>query len=203
MKRLFTYLMTFAAFAIIFSAMTGCGETEQKTNIVANGANNTATQKQTNSTEFPPLPSGLADAEVAMLDGTKFKISDKRGKVLLLNIWGTWCGPCIKEMPHLIALQNEYGERGFEVIGLNIGDGAGSPEPLDKIKEFVAKQKLNYTIAIASNAVNRQFDMISKRSVVPQTILVDREGRFRNGFVGGGQKIFDSMKQSVAKVMAE
>lgn len=193
--------MTFAALAVVFSALTGCGSSEQNA-ISANSAANTGGQKQMNATEYPPLASGLADAEIALLDGTKFKISDKKGKVLLVNIWGTWCGPCIAEMPHLIALQNEHGDKGFEVIGLNIGDGNGTPEPIDDIKTFVAKQKLNYTIAIASNAVSTQFNLITKQSVVPQTILVDREGRLRGVFIGGGQRIFNSMKESVAKVLA-
>lgn len=205
MKQFFTKLMTFAALAVIFSAMTGCGNSVEST--TSSSANNSATNgvapRRASSSEFPPLASGLADAEVAMVDGTKFKISDKKGKVLLINIWGTWCGPCIAEMPHLIELQNKHGEQGFEVIGLNIGDGSGTPEPLDDIKEFVAKQKLNYTIAIASNAVTNQFYQITKQQVVPQTMLVDREGKLRGVFVGGGPRIFSSMKQNVEKVMGE
>lgn len=194
--------MTFAALAVVFSAFTGCGSTEQNT-AASNSASNAGAKKQTSSTEFPPLASGLADAEVEMLDGTKFKISDKKGKVLLVNIWGTWCGPCIAEMPHLIELQNQHGERGFEVIGLNIGEFEGPPEPPEKIRAFVAKQKLNYTIAISPRAVTNQFQSITKQQVVPQTILVDREGRLRGVFVGGGPKIFNSMKENVAKVLAE
>ncbi len=203
MKQLFTYLITFAALAVIFSAMTGCGGVQSSNTNANNTATNASAQKQPGSSDYPPLASGLADAEVAMVDGTKFKISDKKGKVLLVNIWGTWCGPCIAEMPHLIELQNKHGEQGFEVIGLNIGDGGGSPEPLSDIKEFVAKQKLNYTIAIASNAVTNQFYLITKQQVVPQTILVDRAGKLRGVFVGGGPRIFSSMKQNVEKVMAE
>jgi thiol-disulfide isomerase/thioredoxin len=204
MKRLFTDLIMFAALAVIFSAMSGCGGNVQSSNTVANNsATNNAAQKKDIATDYPPLASGLSDAEVAMVDGTKFKLSDKKGKVLLVNIWGTWCGPCIAEMPHLIELQNTHGEKGFEVIGLNIGDGNGSPEPLDDIKEFVAKQKLNYTIAIASNTVTNQFYLITKQQVVPQTILVDREGKLRGVFVGGGPRIFNSLKQTVEKTMAE
>lgn len=194
--------MTFAALALIFSSLTGCGGTEQNTAATDSAANKGA-QKQTSTTEYPPLAAGLADADIALLGGGTFKISDKKGKVLLVNIWGTWCGPCIAEMPHLVELQNKLGEQGLEVIGLNIGDGNGTPEPIDDIKAFVAKQKLNYTIAIASNSVSSQFNSITKQSVVPQTILVDRQGRLRGVFVGGGQRIFNSMKENVAKVMAE
>lgn len=195
--------MMFAALAVIFSGMTGCGGVQSSNSTANNSAINNAAQKKDVATDYPPLASGLADAEVEMLDGTKFKISDKKGKVLLVNIWGTWCGPCIAEMPHLIELQNKHAEQGFEVIGLNIGDGGGTPEPIDQIKAFVAKQKLNYTIAIASSAVSTQFNLITRQSVVPQTILVDREGRLRRVFVGGGPKIFNSMKENVAKIIEE
>lgn len=195
--------MTFTALAVIFSGMTGCGGVQSSNSTANNSAINNAAQKKDVATDYPPLASGLADAEVEMLDGTKFKISDKKGKVLLVNIWGTWCGPCIAEMPHLIELQSKHAEQGFEVIGLNIGDGGGTPEPIDQIKAFVAKQKLNYTIAIASSAVSTQFNLITRQSVVPQTILVDREGRLRRVFVGGGPKIFNSMKENVAKIIEE
>lgn len=203
MKRLFVHTIVFAALAVVFSALTGCGGTEQTNLNGTNSAGNAAAQKQNDSSAFPPLASGLADAELPMLDGAKFKLADKKGKVLLVNIWGTWCGPCIDEMPHLRALQTQYSSQGFEVIGLNIGDGDGSPEPIDAIRSFVAKQELNYTIAIAPNAVTNQFYAITKQSVVPQTILVDREGRLRGVFVGGGPRIVNSMRQTVAKLMGE
>lgn len=194
--------MTFAALTVIFSSLTGCGDSGENS-AINKSASNTGAQKQVNPTGYPPLPSGLADAEIALLDGGNFKISDKKGKVLLVNQWGTWCGPCIAEMPHLIELQTKHGDQGLEVIGLNIGDGAGTAEPIDQIKTFVAKQKLNYTIAIASNSVSNQFNSITKQTVVPQTILIDREGRLRGVFIGGGQRIFNSMKENVTKVMAE
>jgi thiol-disulfide isomerase/thioredoxin len=203
MREFITNLALFIVLAIIFSGLTSCGSVQSSNTNANNTATNTGAQKQPSSSDYPPLASGLADAEIEMLDGTKFKISDKKGKVLLVNIWGTWCGPCIAEMPHLIALQNEYGEKGFEVIGMNIGDGSGTPEPINRIKNFVAERKLNYTIAIASNAVTNQFYSITRQSVVPQTILVDREGKLRGVFIGGGPSIFDKMKQNVAKVMAE
>ncbi|QQS33844.1 MAG: TlpA family protein disulfide reductase [Acidobacteriota bacterium] len=152
---------------------------------------------------FPPLPPTLANTQYQLLDGTPFKLSDKKGKVLLVNIWGTWCGPCRAEMPHLIALQNKYGPQGFEVIGLNIGDGSGSPEPVDLIKSFAEKMGLNYTLAISSNENTREFYRLTRQEVVPQTIIVDRNGKLRGVLVGSGQRVYDSMYETVGKVMAE
>src|SRR5688500_8106608 len=57
---------------------------------------------------FPPIRAGLAAAEFELLDGAKIKLADKKGKVLLVNIWGIWCGPCRAEMPHLVEIQDKY-----------------------------------------------------------------------------------------------
>jgi thiol-disulfide isomerase/thioredoxin len=163
-----------------------------------------STPTQATKVEYPPLASGLANAEFKLLDGNgTFKVSENKGKVMLLNIWGTWCGPCRAEMPHLVELQEKYRDDGFEVIGLNIGNGQGSPEPIDLIKQFSERMKLNYTIAISDNASTVEFYKITQQQVVPQSLLVDREGKLRGMFIGGGMRVIGTMKETVDKVMAE
>ena len=209
MKRFITTLALFILLTIVFSSFNGCkssGQANANSASTAPGNSNSGTTTSgdtAKSTAFPPLASGLADAEFELLDGSKLKVSEKKGKVLLLNIWGTWCGPCRAEMPTLIALQNEYGERGFEVIGLNIGDGNGTPETVEQITKFVEQMKLNYTIARSSNAATTQFYLVTGQQVVPQSILVDREGHLRGVFIGGGPRIYDSMKDTIAKTMSD
>jgi thiol-disulfide isomerase/thioredoxin len=206
MKNVFVNLALFTFFSIVFSGLTAC--TESPTNLANSNAaipnsNTSGAPSDSKSKEYPPLASGLANAEFELLDGSKFKIVDRKGKVLLLNIWGTWCGPCRAEMPHLIALQEKYGPQGFEVIGLNIGDGNGSPETIDQIKTFAASMKLNYTLARSPNAATAEFYKISKQQVVPQTLLVDREGHLRGMFIGGGPRVVNSMSETVEKTMSE
>ena len=204
MKEIVRNIALFAAFCLVFSSLTSCTGTGAS---VGNGnavkTNGNAPPTASKSSEYPPLASGLAEADFELLDGTKFKVSEKKGKVLLLNIWGTWCGPCREEMPHLVEFQNQYSAQGLEIIGLNIGDGSGTPEGVDQIKAFVEKMKLNYTIARSPNSSTVQFYQISKQQVVPQTLLVDREGHLRGVFVGGGQRVIDSMKSTLDKTMAE
>ena len=207
MKRSITALGLFVALTLAFSSLSGCGGNETATgnNAAKAPANSNAKTGDTasKSSAFPPLAAGLAEADLELLDGTKFKISSKKGKVLLLNIWGTWCGPCRAEMPTLVELQNQYGPQGFEVIGLNIGDGGGTPETVPQITKFVEQMKLNYTIARSPNAVTNEFYKITKQQVVPQTMLIDREGHLRGVFVGGGERIYQSMKETIARTMAE
>lgn len=207
MKISITTTALFVVLTLAFSSLSGCSGTQTGTgNNTAKppGVTNAKSGDNTSkSSAFPPLASGLSEAEFALLDGGKFKLSDKKGKVLLVTIWGTWCGPCIAEMPTLIELQNQYREQGLEVIGLNIGDGAGTPEPVDKITKFIAQKQLNYTIGISSNTTTNEFYKITKQNVVPQSILVDREGHLRGVFVGGGERIYMSMKETLLKTMSE
>jgi thiol-disulfide isomerase/thioredoxin len=204
MKELFTSLALFVIFSVAFSGMTGCSSNATNT---APGGNtavaNTNSSNTSVSSKYPPVPSGLAEAPFELLDGTEKKISDYKGKVVMLNVWGIWCGPCRAEMPHLIELQDKYRDKGFEIIGLNIGDQEGRAEKVDAINKFSEEMKLNYTLARMAGTSIRQFYAVSRQEVVPQTILVDREGHLRAVFVGGGQNVYDSMNTQVDKTMAE
>lgn len=198
MKEILMNLALFVVFALAFSALTGC------TTPSSTPGNNAVTSNKTVSKDgYPKLVSGLSEATMQKLDGTQFKISDLKGKVLILNIWGTWCGPCRAEVPHLVAMKKKYGDQGFEVLGLNIGDNSGQPETNEEITAFADQMKINYTIARIPGSALSQFYQTTKQQVVPQTMLVDREGYLRGIFVGGGQRIIDSMNQNLDKVMSE
>ena len=149
------------------------------------------------------LAPALADAEFELLDGTMSKISDRKGKVVLINLWAIWCGPCRGEMPHLIEMQNTYGGQGFQVLGLDIGEYGGVPESSDAIKSFAQSMKLNYELARIKPDLLAKFNQLSNFNGVPQGYLIDREGRLRGVFLGGGDRVAASMKETVAKVMSE
>src|SRR4051812_22586418 len=125
-----------AALAILSAAMfAGCGSTladkkpvDEKTGLP--------------KSEYPPAPPVIMQATWKKPDGTEFKLEDYKGKVVLVNLWGVWCGPCIKEMPDLVQLQADNKEKGFEIIGLNVGDDSGGPEKPENISSFGSEQKL-------------------------------------------------------------
>lgn len=202
MKELTFNLVVFVLLAIAMSALTGCGDTSANTS-TSSSATKPSANSAGKSAGYPKLASALAESEFELVEGGKFKITEKKGKVLMLNIWGTWCGPCRQEMPHLVEMQAKYKDQGFEVLGLNIGTYEGTPETTEDIQKFAAEMKLNYTLARSPRQATGAFYAITKQQVVPQTMLVDREGHVRGIFVGGGQRIFDSMKDNLAKVMAE
>ncbi|MEO7538792.1 MAG: TlpA disulfide reductase family protein, partial [Pyrinomonadaceae bacterium] len=189
--------------AIFFSSFTACSSTAVTTgNNAANAPVNGRTTSAPNN-NYPPVASGLAEAPFELIDGTTKKLADYKGKVIMMNVWGIWCGPCRAEMPHLVEMQEKYREKGFEIIGLNIGDQGGNPEKIEEIQKFSDQMKLNYTLARIQGPNIRQFYAVTKQEVVPQTILVDRDGRLRGVFIGGGQRIFDSMMEVLDKTMAE
>ena len=156
------------------------------------------------ASDYPPLKADVADFPIEMIDGTPSKISDRKGKVVLVNLWATWCGFCRVEMPHLITMQNQYADKGFTILGLDIGDqNTAKPEPVDDIKNFASTMGLNYEIARIDQAMTQRFQQISRFSGVPQSFLIDREGRLRGVFLGGSTGAIAQMESIVNKVVNE
>lgn len=207
MKSLFRKFLVITIFALLTQLIMSCGGNNSsvgKTDVPKAGPATPGTLvPPSQSSQFPPLASSIANAELEMLDGTKIKAADRKGKVILLNLWATWCGPCRSEMPHLVEMQDKFRDNGFQVLGLDVGDGNGNPESVEDIKKFAAKMKLNYELFRISNATVGEFYKLTNFEGVPQTLLVDREGRLRGVFLGGGPKVINSMKETVERVMAE
>lgn len=204
MKQLFTNLALFFVLAIVFSGLTGCSGSATVTNNTTRSSPIIKTNtNESNSSAYPPLPTAIAQADLEMLDGSKIKVADRKGKVLLLNLWATWCGPCRAEMPELVLLQEKHKEKGFQILGLDVGDGDGGPESIEQIKAFGEKMKLNYELVRASNETTSEFYKFTKFSGVPISVLVDREGHVRGVFLGGGPRVLGEMKGAVEKLMSE
>src|SRR5688572_2842171 len=182
--------------------ISSCSGVSSEGNANSTPASNQA-NVNANASQFPVLPEKVANAEIEMLDGTLQKISDRKGKVVLVNLWGVWCGPCRDEMPHLAEMQEKYRDKEFQVIGLNIGDEEFEPENVERMKEFAANMKVNYELARIPGSLTREYNKMTKFDGVPLSVLVDREGRMRGIFLGGGPRVINSMKSTVEKVVNE
>lgn len=207
MKYLLTNIALFSVFAMVFSGLSGCsgsGATTSKptANVAASPIPNTNTT-ESKSSAYPPLPSLLAQADIEMLDGTKIKTADRKGKVLLLNLWATWCGPCRAEMPELVIMQDKYRDKGFQILGLDVGDDDGGAESIEDIKAFGEKMKLNYELFRVGNDFTSEVYKFTKFGGIPISLLIDREGHVRGVFLGGGPKVLGQMKETVDKLMNE
>lgn len=111
------------------------------------------------------------------LQGARIDLAHYKGKVVLLNFWATWCAPCRVEMPRFVRWQQQYGPRGFQVIGVSIDDSAAPVRP------FVAKMRLNYPVLMGDARLG---DLYGGVYGVPVSILIDRHGIIRARLDGGG-----------------
>ena len=127
----------------------------------------------------PPLPAVAMDTEMKGVNGELIKLSNYSGKVLLVNLWATWCGPCRNEIPELVRLHKEYQSRGVEMVGLTTEDPVASAQT---VQEFVRHFKMDYQVGWAPREV--AVALMQGRGSIPQSLIVTRDGRIKKRFVG-------------------
>ncbi len=137
----------------------------------------------------PKEPASAPDFTLKTIEGQEIVLSGLRGKVVLLDFWATWCGPCKESIPHLIQLYKNYQDKGFELIGMST-DKAGEVE---MVRRFVNSMDIPYPIIMTPEEVARNY----KITGLPTTILIDREGKVREKIVGFNSAIG---QQIVARV---
>ncbi|HEY0385326.1 MAG TPA: TlpA disulfide reductase family protein [Pyrinomonadaceae bacterium] len=132
-----------------------------------------------NTAMLTPLPVALLNAPLKTIDGKPFKLSDAKGKVLVLDLWATWCGPCRQEIPHLVELYKEMGPQGVEVIGLDIDPESDTPAD---VQAFMKEFNVNYKVAF----LERQYavTLMSDNSSIPQSYVITRDGKIHSRFIG-------------------
>ncbi len=108
--------------------------------------------------------------------GRTVRLSDYRGKVVLINFWASWCAPCLTEMPELVRLQEEYGKKGLQIIGI-----AYPGDNRLRVQEIVNKLKVNYPILTGNKKITSLFEVAD---VLPLTIIIDRQGKVRDRILG-------------------
>ena len=129
------------------------------------------------------LTSDIRDAQVKTLDGGSLKLSDYDNKVVVLNIWATWCGPCRLEMPDLVKLNQEYKSRGLVVLGLATTYNERNDQV--HVKEFLKTQKVDYRILWDDGTLAAPLvQIVGGRSVIPPSFVISRDGRIVKHFQG-------------------
>jgi thiol-disulfide isomerase/thioredoxin len=110
------------------------------------------------------------------LDGREVSSAQFKGKVVVVDFWATWCGPCISEIPGYVALQKKYGAAGLVIVGVSV-DRKG-PE---WVKKFVQENGMNYTVVMGDDGIA---DAFGGFDAIPTTFLISRSGRILNKKIG-------------------
>jgi peroxiredoxin len=125
------------------------------------------------------LPRLVLDAENKATNGAPIKLANYAGKVLLVNLWATWCGPCRTETPELVRLHKEFQSRGVEMVGLSTEDPDASAQT---VINFVREYDVDYQIGWAKREVAQT--LMQGRTAIPQSFIITRDGRILKRFIG-------------------
>src|SRR5262249_50966567 len=125
------------------------------------------------------LPTEIWVAPLKDAKGASFKLADFFGKVLVINLWATWCGPCRREIPELVKLHKEYHSIGVEMIGLSTENPDASAE---KVRQFIQDFQIDYRIGWAPVEVG--VPLMQGHQAIPQILVISRDGRILKHSVG-------------------
>jgi peroxiredoxin len=122
--------------------------------------------------ERKPAPDfALKDA-----DGKTVKLSDYRGKVVLLNFWATWCGPCKIEIPWFMDFEQTYKDKNFAVLGISLDE-----DGWEAVKPYIEQKKINYRVVLGTEQIAQLYGEVDS---LPTTFMIDREGRVAAVHIG-------------------
>lgn len=151
-------------------------------------------RKRTSIVKLKPVGkngSVAPDFELKSLDGKQVRLSDFRGKAVLLNFWATWCAPCKIEMPWFVDLQKQYATQGLQVIGVAMDDSGE-----DTIAKFAKEMGVNYPVLVGKEAVGDAYGGVE---FLPTTFIIDRQGKVVERVFGlvGRSEFEDNIKKAL------
>lgn len=170
MKRATHYSLFCLAIGPLLFA--GCGRTQTAH---ADSARVKQDSPPGNVIRFVKNPDAAPAFQLNDLDGKPLSLAEAKGKIVLLNFWATWCGPCRAEIPDLVDLQKRYADK-FEIIAL-----ATDEDDPDEVRRFVLQSGINYRVAMISDDIRRSYGGIA---ALPTSFVIDAQGRIVQKHVG-------------------
>ena len=142
--------------------------------------------------QLQTVPPEVWNTNIQAVDGGTFRLSDYKDKVVVLDLWATWCGPCRLEIPHLVDLHREYSGKGVQVIGLT----TESPQTdADKVRDFAREMNINYKLGWARG--DMAVALMNGRPSIPQTFVIAPGGRIVTKFRGFSDRIPDMIRAAI------
>lgn len=144
--------------------------------------------------DSPLVGKAAPDFQLELLGsgGKKFHLADQKGKVVVLDFWATWCGPCLQTMPLVDKVVHEFDGQDVRLIAVNL------EEPPKTITATLERHKLNVTVALDQDGVAATK---YQATAIPQTVIIDREGNVARLFVGGGPKLADQLRDALQSIV--
>jgi cytochrome c biogenesis protein CcmG/thiol:disulfide interchange protein DsbE len=127
------------------------------------------------------------------ISGEPLSLSEVKGKVVVVDFWATWCGPCLMSIPELVDLQDKYEAKGLVVVGISVDDEVSKGELL----AFKEKMRINYRVLKANNKVYEDYFGRTSGFSIPTLFVIDREGKVRDRFVGFTPGVVEKSVQSL------
>jgi len=163
---------SFVALAMLVSLGLSSCNSNQPSDTPSSGT----TRPATSGVSLAP---NVLNADLKTVNGNSIKLANYSGKVLLVNLWATWCGPCQMEIPELVKLYNEFQPQGFEIVGLSTENPDASAEA---VRNFVRNYRMDYQVGWAPSDV--AIALMRGDTAIPQSFLIARDGRIIKRFVG-------------------
>ncbi|MCM1162475.1 MAG: TlpA family protein disulfide reductase [Roseburia sp.] len=189
-------------FAIAIILLTGCGSSSEKnspenSNQENSNQENSNPEKSTQKEVYQELSTGdvAPDFTVETVSGNDFTLSEQNGKVVLLNFWATWCGPCVEEMPAFERLYGEYGEE-VAILAVNCMEDTIS------VAQFLADKGYTFPIAYdPEGAVNMKYPTDG----IPYTLVIGKDGMVKNIYLGarGADAQYEEYKSAIDEALKE
>ena len=175
------YLKLFTQALLLMVLLAACSGKKQaeagKTSDPAVPTENVADKKAT-----PAAPTFTLENT----EGKRVSLADYKGKVVILNFWATWCGPCRKEIPDFIELQKEYGSKGLQIVGISVDQ-----EGWKVVKPFVAQNGLNYPVLLFTEEVYNAYQQLispQEQGAIPCTFIIGKDGAIVQHLVGSADR---------------
>lgn len=143
-------------------------------------------------TSSPLVGQPAPDFVVEKLDGRNYRLSQQKGRIVVLDFWATWCGPCLKTMPLIDRVVEEYAEQGVELLAVNL------EEQPRQIESMLERHDLSMEVGLDRDGV-----VAAKYEVtaIPQTVVIDQAGRVARLFVGGGEKLEEPLRAAIQELL--